>query len=117
MAGGSIGKITNNVQMPDGSIPGGLTGQDRTTAATEIALNNAMAAGSFLFKKGVVVEVINDVYELNVLMQEEEPYADKIVNANVAAVAPRNSTLMKSHEDEEEARTTTRSRTRERSSV
>ena len=101
--GGTIGKITNNIQMPDGSIPGGLSGQDRKDVAMEIALNNAMNNG-FLFKKGVVVEVINDVYELNVLMQEGEPYADRITNANVASVAPRNSILMKSHEDEEDER-------------
>ena len=97
-----VGTIKSRIQMPDGSIPGGLRASDRNAAAMEIALTNAMASGGFLFKKAVVVEVINDVYQLETLMEEEGPYATNIINRQVAACAPRNSILMKAHEDDNE---------------
>ena len=96
----SIGKIKSSFIGMDASIPGGLSAQDQIGAAAARALDNPTNNG-FLFKKGVVVEVINDTYELETLMQQGEAYSTNIINPEVAAVAPRNSILMKAHEDDD----------------
>lgn len=91
-----------------GTIKNPIVGLDASdTAASSSA---AIAAGSlkglmstsdkFPFQRGVVVEVINDVYKFSELLEEDEKYFTLVANEAVAGQATRNSLLIAPYDDQ-----------------
>lgn len=94
---GNKGKIQREIIGIDASAPGGINTAAVFGAGSLRGLTTTNE--TFPFKKGVVVEVINDLYEFNLLLGPEGKYVDKVENIEVASQAPRNSLLIAPHGD------------------
>ena len=93
----SKGTLVSKITGVDASAPAGLDGSSVVAAGAIKALKDT--GSSFMFNKGVVVEVITDLYEFGILMEEEGKYYNKVANEEIAQQAPRNSLLIAPHGD------------------
>lgn len=93
----SRGTLASKITGVDASAAAGLDGSSVIAAGAIKALKDT--GPEFLFKKAVVVEVINDVYEFSLLMEDGGKYYNKVANEEVAQQAPRNSLLVAPHGD------------------
>ena len=95
--GDSAGTIKKSFTGIDASQPG-VSSDTAVKAGALLGLLNVPE--KFPFRRGVVVEVINDAAEFSLTLGPDGKYFEKIVNENVAHQATRNSLLLSVYDDE-----------------